>query len=84
MKERLRIGLLSTHGELTQSIQEQCLGARLAATHTRELWGSDGPQLELIERQVTADPGSVDRAASELVRYIGCVVLVGALSVPHS
>lgn len=83
MADAVRIGLIYTGGELSQSIQEQCLGARLAAEYTRELWGPDGPAIEIVERQVTADPVSVDAAARDLVRG-GCLALAGALSVPLS
>jgi ABC-type branched-subunit amino acid transport system substrate-binding protein len=84
MADDLRVGLLYTDGELSQSIQEQCLGARLAGDYTRELWGAAGPGIALVERQVEEDPASVDAAARELVRQEGCAVLEGALSVPLS
>lgn len=84
MADGLRVGLLFTGGELSQSIHEQCLGAQLAVDYTRELWGPEGPGIELVERQVTEDPASVDAAVGELVREEGCAVLEGALSVPLS
>jgi ABC-type branched-subunit amino acid transport system substrate-binding protein len=83
MPDDVRIGLIYTDGELSQSIHEQCLGARLAVEHTRALWGQDGPELQLIERQVDDEIGSVERAAAEVVRD-GCSAIVGALSVPVS
>lgn len=84
MADDLQVGLLHTGGELSQSIQEQRLGARLAGDYTRELWGASGPAIALVERQVTEDPTSVDAAAEDLVRQEGCAVLEGALSVPLS
>ncbi len=84
MAEHLRVGLVFTSGELSQSIQEQCLGARLAVDYTRDRWGPDGPSIELVEREAGSDPASVDAVASDLVQNEGCAVLVGALSVPHS
>lgn len=80
----LRIGLIFTDGVLSQSIHEQCVGARLAVEHTRGLWGADGLELELVERQVSEAPGSVEDGARELVRAAGCAALVGAFSVPPS
>lgn len=80
MADTLRIGLIFTDGELSQSIHEQCVGARLAANHTRDLWGANGPGLD----QATDNPDSIDAGLRELVDGEGCVALEGALSVPLS
>src|SRR4051812_5937309 len=83
MVERLRVGLIYGDGELSQSITEQQLGARLAAAHTRANAGSDMDGLELIERPVSAI-GEIDSVAGELTRAAGCQVLLGAVNVPVS
>lgn len=84
MVDGLRIGLISTDGELSQSIHEQCVGARLAVGHTHDLWGPNGPGIELVERQVAEDTAEIDTAAQALVGDEGCSALEGALSVPLS
>ncbi len=85
MVSPLRVGLLYVaESELNQSVEEQVLGARLAADYTREQWPSSASGLELIEHAVTGGLSSVDEAARELVYKTGCNVLLGALTVPLS
>lgn len=84
MAGALRVGVLHASGsELNQSVQEQLLGARLAASFTRDSWPASAPTLDLAERAVSSDLGSVDIAARYLVDQ-GCRVLLGALTVPLS
>ncbi len=80
MAHPLRIGLLYGTGELNQSIEEQRLGARLAAVYSAER-GDGNP--ELIEHAVRSE-AEVVAAAEELTAVAGCEMLLGAVNVPVS
>ncbi len=80
MAQSFRVGLLYGTGELNQSIEDQRLGARLAAAYSVERGGAEP---ELVERAVTGE-AEVAGVAEELTAQAGCQVLLGAVNVPVS
>jgi ABC-type branched-subunit amino acid transport system substrate-binding protein len=61
---------------------EQLLGVRLAIAHTRRLWSAEGPELELIEREVPTDAAAAEDAGQELAREHGCAALIEMSTIP--
>jgi branched-chain amino acid transport system substrate-binding protein len=62
--------------------REQLLGVRLAVAHTRRLWGADGPELELIEREVSTDAEAAENAGRELAHDHDCTALIEMSTIP--
>src|SRR5689334_4189622 len=85
MDSAIRIGLVyDTSPDFSDAGREQRLGAHLAADYTRSLWAASGPALELVERPVTTEEASLERAAEELAFGERCAALLGSLNVPYS
>src|SRR5437867_3699543 len=83
MAAEMRIGLLHSNGDLSQSIAEQRLGAQLAASYTQENPDPGAESPVLVERAV-ANEEEVASALEDLVSGERCSLLLGALNVPIS
>lgn len=79
----MRIGVVHQIRGLGGSDEEQLLGVRLAAAHSREAPSGPARTLELVERSFL-DASELPKHLGELVRSAGCDALLGILPVPLS
>jgi branched-chain amino acid transport system substrate-binding protein len=82
MAEPIRVGAVYSRLPSNTGTLEQLLGVRLAAEHTRGLWGTSGPTLEIVESEVAPDPPAAEAAGRTLAREQGCAALIEMSTVP--
>jgi branched-chain amino acid transport system substrate-binding protein len=82
MAETIRVGAVYARLPSNTATLEQLLGVQLAAAHTRRLWGTDGPELELIEREVSTDAAEAEEAGRVLAHEHGCAALIEMSTIP--